>query len=239
MEAGGATRRALIGCAAFSLSGTFATACSAADDSASPVVRLRLGMDVEELRANSTYPFGPDPSRGNGIGSYRIESPYDLQLVIDGAVVKIDRVAGSNLATFIIVTRGVVTNATLSPQTELLSLEGALQRAHTIADQLVAAGVLPRGRTFIVQNMDRSQQRPNVQSWEEARAAIENDALTIAEMSVFGGDSATSSMGLALRNGRRMLQLVGHRPSEIDRAVTVMRDGREWALQLEIVPRLG
>ncbi|MBC7768695.1 MAG: hypothetical protein H7124_07900 [Phycisphaerales bacterium] len=199
-------------------------------------------MTVDELRAGSTYPFGADPSAGSGnIGSYQITTPYNLVFHNGEREIALENLGMEHQSAFIVVTEGRVTNFTLPAQRELLTLDDAIDRARGLSEQLKDTGFGGDRAHFYPQNMRRGVPRPNISNLEEARAALADPALMIAEMSLFVGETPDLSASLIISSGPRMLELQsipGQPENPVSAAIREARRGREWTLQLDIGPNV-
>lgn len=227
------------------LVGLLSVSCSAAGEAGQEArsnVNVAIGMTVDELRAGSTYPFGPDPSAGGGsIGSYQITTPYSLVFHNGDREFVLEDIGMEVQSAFIVVTEGRITNFTLPAQRELLTLDDAIDRARVLSEQLRDAGFAGDRTHFHPQNMRRGAPRPNISNLEEARAALADPALVIAEMSLFVGETPDLSASLVISSGPRMLELQsipGQPENPVSAAIREARRGREWTLQLSIGPNV-
>lgn len=206
-----------------------------------PNINIAIGMGVDELRAGSTFPFGPDPSSGapGHIGSYVITGPYDLVFHNGDRVITIDNLGLEDQSAFIVVTDGRVTNFTLPAQHELLTLDEAIDRARSLSDRLRDAGFGENRSHFYAQSMRRGVPRPTISDLRGAQTALADPNLMIAEMSLFVGDAPALSASLVISSGPRLLELQalpGQPENPFSAAIRELRAGKEWTLQLDIGP---
>jgi len=108
-----------------------------------PVIRVGIGMTVDELRAGSTYRF-KDGERGSPFrNNWVIAEPYDLVFTYNGHELKKERLGGDNYLIAITtapMSQTVVHFIQITFQNRALTLDEALTEAESLQTWLIGAG---------------------------------------------------------------------------------------------------
>jgi hypothetical protein len=213
-----------------------AGSCGVAPDSSpvtEPVVRVAVGMSVEDLRRGSTYPFAADAQNqgDTDLGSFVISQRFALELGIGEAKLALANIGGPHESTFIVTRGGVVAGVVCVPQSRLLTLSEAIALVDRI-DAFADAAGLEGASNYHVQDARRDVLAPSIASIQDAEAALADTSLQIGRMNVLNAQGEDISLSVNIMNANRLHRLMRAEPAaprESDALERAWPDARSYA----------
>jgi hypothetical protein len=217
----------------FALAGSCGVASESSAVSES-VVRVAVGMSVENLRLGSTYPFAASIENPSGVdlGSIVISERFTLELVIGETELSLADIGGPQESTFIMTRGREVAGLVSVPQSRLLTLHEAISLVGEIAAFADEAG-LQSSSGYYVQDARRDVLLPSISSIQEAEVALADTSLQIGRMNLLNAQSDEVSLSVNIMNANRL-----HTLMRGDAAAPQDSNGleRAWRLTMEVMP---
>jgi len=196
-----------------------------------PMIKVAIGMTLDQLRVGSTYPFKAQPPSFQAVPGQKtpyqgaepqqnwvITEPYDLIYIYKGKELTEEDLGGDNYLLDVNVGPGnpnVVDYIQVTFQNRALTLDEALAVAHRLDDWFIAAGFHPRSvadpesarimEPFHVEEQEQSAPRymRPITGYQEMRAAFLDPDAKIIELTPFELETSDAAASLHVVNARR------------------------------------
>jgi hypothetical protein len=198
----------------------FVHGTAACDAPQTPVIRVGIGMTVDELRASSTYNFKDGVLRSPIRNNWMITRPYDLAFIYKGRELRKAGLGGDNY--FIAIntapmSQRVIDFIQITFQNRALTLDEALTEAQSLQTWFTEAGFhtpssttpnanhIPAPFSITQPASGVSRYEPHIENYSHARVAFLDPAARILAIRPFTLVTDDARAGLEIANARRRL----------------------------------